>query len=141
MYERCNRPLWPRLSTSNCDVCRAAMRAVVSPTPPKRKVSNFLLLLLHPLSPPTIILAKQTNIPAPASLKPPQKLNHALHGCDDLLHCLLPDKTETAVLCHSLQNFDLDGKIQEKTQTFCSWNFLSQTSLKVNPPMLNVVVA
>ena len=63
------------------------------PTPPKTcKVSNFLLLLLDPLSPliirtlwPTIIL-DQKNIPA-ASLNPLQKSNHALlHGCDNLFH-------------------------------------------------------
>ena len=84
-----------RLSTSNSGlVCRlvAAVRWGWSsaPVPRTRKVSNFLLL--HLLCPTQIICHQQTNIPGPAlSLKTPKKLNHALRGCDDVLHCLLLD--------------------------------------------------
>ena len=91
-----------RLSTSNSGlVCRlvAAVRWGWSSAPRTRKVSNFLLLHLCPTQ---IICHQQTNIPGPAlSLKTPKKLNHALRGCDDVLHCLPLDiYTKTAALFH-----------------------------------------
>ena len=116
-----------RLSTSNSGlVCRLV--ALVrwgwsSAVPRTRKVSNFLLLHLCPTQ---IICHQQTNIPGPAlSLKTPKKLNHALRGCDDVLHCLPLDiYTKTAALflfVSLLANF---SPRQENTTSHAHFLFL-----------------